>query len=126
MSLPRYTEPAARPGLAALWMLGAICAFSSMAVAGRAVADELDTFEIMMFRSAIGFALVLVIGGALGKLGEVAPRRLGLHFLRNLSHFTGQNLWFYALNLIPPRSALRARVHLADLGGAARRTDPRR
>ena len=101
MSLPGYTEPAARPGLAALWMLGAICAFSSMAVAGRAVADELDTFEIMMFRSAIGFALVLVIGGAVGKLGEVAPRRLGLHFLRNLSHFTGQNLWFYALNLIP-------------------------
>jgi len=98
--MPGYTEPAAKPGLAALWMLGAICAFSSMAVAGRSVATELDTFEIMMFRSAIGLALVLAIGGALGKLGEVAPRRLGLHFLRNLAHFTGQNLWFYALNLI--------------------------
>ena len=101
MSFPGFTEPEARPGLAALWMLGAIGAFSAMAVAGRAVADDLDTFEIMMFRSAIGLVLVVVLGGALGKLGEVAPRRLGLHFLRNLSHFTGQNLWFYALTMIP-------------------------
>ena len=26
---------------------------------------------------------------------------MGLHFVRNLCHFTGQNLWFYALTLIP-------------------------
>lgn len=104
MSSPGFTDPGAadpRPGLAALWMTGAILAFSSMAVAGRVVASELDTFETMMFRSFIGIGLVLVVGGALGRLGTVAPRRLGLHFLRNLSHFTGQNLWFHALTLIP-------------------------
>ncbi|MDJ1007134.1 MAG: DMT family transporter [Paracoccaceae bacterium] len=99
MSFPGSGD--ARPGLAALWMAGAIVAFSSMAVAGRAAASELDTFEIMMYRSFIGIALVVSLGAALGRLRDIAPRRLGLHGLRNLSHFAGQNLWFYALTLIP-------------------------
>ena len=98
MSTPGSTSQA---GLAAIWMTGAILAFSSMAVAGRAVAPHLDTFEIMMYRSFIGSVLVVVIGGALGRLVDIAPRRLGLHLARNTCHFTGQNLWFYALTLIP-------------------------
>ena len=91
---------ASRPLLAALWMVGAIFSFSSMAVAGRAVAGSLDTFELMMYRSFIGFALVLIIGGVSGRLREVRHDRLGLHLIRNVAHFTGQNLWFYALPLI--------------------------
>lgn len=90
-----------RVGLAALWMTGAIVSFSAMAVAGRAVSFELDTFEIMMYRSFIGVVLVLAIGGALGRLGEVSTRNLHLHGIRNLCHFTGQNLWFYAITAIP-------------------------
>ncbi|MBK5923598.1 EamA family transporter [Rhodovulum sulfidophilum] len=86
---------------AALWMTGAITAFSSMAVAGRMVSVELDTFELMLYRSLIGLGLVLTIGGAFGRLGEISHRQLGLHFIRNLCHFTGQNLWFLALGLIP-------------------------
>ncbi len=91
----------ARPLHAALWMLGAVVAFSSMAVAGRALTPELSTFEIMFFRSLIGIVLVLAVGGALGRLHEVSTRHLGIHALRNLSHFAGQNLWFYALAFIP-------------------------
>ncbi|MDD9976703.1 MAG: DMT family transporter [Boseongicola sp.] len=90
-----------RPVAAALWMVGAIFAFSSMAIAGRAVSPELDTFELMMYRSFIGLAIILIIGVTTGKIREVRTDRLGLHFLRNLSHFTGQNLWFYSLSLIP-------------------------
>lgn len=86
---------------AMLWMAGAIVSFSSMAIAGRAVSFELDTFEIMMFRSLIGFGVVVTIAGATGHLHEVTGRNLGLHALRNLSHFAGQNLWFYALTVIP-------------------------
>ena len=86
---------------AALWMIGSITSFSAMAVAGREVAAELDTFELMLYRSLIGFALVVLIGGATGQLGQVTRRHLGLHFLRNISHFTGQNLWFFALTAIP-------------------------
>lgn len=90
----------ARPLLAAAWMIGAIFAFSSMAIAGRALSDELSSFEMMMYRSFIGLVIILVIGLATGKLREVRFDRLRLHFLRNLGHFIGQNLWFTALPLI--------------------------
>lgn len=89
-----------RPLLAAAWMTGAIFSFSSMAIAGRAISHELDTFEMMMYRSFIGAVIVVSVGLATGKLREVRFDRLPLHLLRNLSHFTGQNLWFYALSLI--------------------------
>jgi len=92
------TRGAAR---AAVWMLGAIVSFSSMAVAGRAVRVELDTFELMLYRSLVGFAIVLAVGGASGALGQVTTRRMGLHLIRNLSHFARQNLWVYAVALIP-------------------------
>lgn len=87
--------------LAALWMTGAIVSFTSMAIAGRAISFELDTFEIMMFRSFIGLAVVATVATVTGHLKEVNTRNLGLHGIRNLSHFAGQNLWFYALTVIP-------------------------
>lgn len=82
-------------------MTGAIASFSSMAVAGREVSFALDTFEIMMYRSAIGVVIVVAILSLTGKLGQISRQRIGLHFLRNLVHFSGQNLWFYAITLIP-------------------------
>lgn len=84
-----------------LWMIGAIFAFTSMAIAGRAVSFELDTFEIMMYRSFIGIVVVVGVARIAGTLGEVNSRNLGLHAARNLAHFFGQNCWFYALTLIP-------------------------
>lgn len=85
---------------AAVWMTGAIVSFSSMAIAGRALSDDLSSFEVMMYRSFIGLAIILVVGTVLGKFDEVRVDRLKLHGLRNLCHFTGQNLWFNALPLI--------------------------
>ena len=41
-------------GLVALWMSGAIVSFSTMAIAGRAVSNELDAVEIMLYRSIFG------------------------------------------------------------------------
>lgn len=92
--------PEPRPLLAALWMIGAIVAFSSMAIGGRSVASELDSFELMMYRSYIGLGVILVIGVIFGKFGEVRFDALALHGLRNVGHFIGQNLWFTALPLI--------------------------
>jgi len=86
---------------AALWMTGAIVSFSTMAVAGRFVRVELDTFELMLYRSLVGVAIVLLVGGMAGTLGQITRRRMGLHLVRNISHFTGQNLWFYAIAAIP-------------------------
>lgn len=101
MTAPAIPVPAVPVLKAALWMSGAIVAFSSMAVAGRAVSFELDTFEMMMYRSFIGVVLVLVIAGGLGRLREVTTRSLHVHAVRNVAHFTGQNLWFFAITVIP-------------------------
>ena len=86
---------------ASFLMLGAVLCFTMMAIAGRKVSKVHDTFEIMTARSAIGFVLVMVAGLASGRLREVSTARLSGHFLRNIVHFTGQNLWFLALGLIP-------------------------
>lgn len=90
-----------RPLAAALWMTGSIVSFTAMAIAGREVAGQHDTFEIMAVRSAIGLVLVLCFGAAIGQLGRISTARLGGHIVRNLFHFTGQNLWFLALGLLP-------------------------
>ena len=93
------TEP--RPVLAALWMAGAIASFTLMAVAGRAVSVELDTFELMAYRSAIGVVVVALAAAATGRMAALRLRRPGLHFVRNVSHFAGQNLWFFAITVAP-------------------------
>lgn len=75
--------------------------FSLMAISGRELAPELNTFEIMFFRSLIGLVIVVAVGAFAGSLTQIKIDRLGLHFLRNAAHFTGQNLWFLAVAFIP-------------------------
>jgi len=91
------TAPESLPGRAAAWMTGAIVSFTAMAVAGRELAGQHDTFEIMTYRSLFGIGLVLAVGAWAGTLRQITRRRLGLHGLRNLCHFAGQNLWFFAV-----------------------------
>lgn len=91
----------ARPLAAALWMSGSIIGFCAIAISGREISPDLDTFEMMLYRSAIGFAIILCWILIAGRRGEVSTRRLDLHLVRNLVHFAGQNLWLYALLLIP-------------------------
>lgn len=86
---------------AALWMSGAIASFSTMAVAGREAAAQLDTFEIMMYRSLIGVVVVVAVAGITGTWRQINRDSLGAHLVRNMAHFTGQNLWFYAVTVIP-------------------------
>ena len=86
---------------AALWMLGAIASFSAMAVAGREVSQWLDTFEIMTYRSLVGIVVLWIILTLTGQWRQVTRRSIGTHVVRNAAHFTGQNLWFYAMTSIP-------------------------
>ena len=90
-----------RPFAAALWMAGSITSFIAMAIAGRSVAGTHDTFEIMTWRSLIGFFLVLLAAVATGQSSRISARRLPEHLVRNIFHFSGQNLWFWALTMIP-------------------------
>ncbi|WP_159804628.1 DMT family transporter [Litoreibacter roseus] len=93
--------PASTPLQAALWMLGAIVSFTAMAIAGRAISSELDTFELMLYRSLIGICIVLIAARLFGTLGSIQMRDLKTHALRNVAHFTGQNCWFAAITMIP-------------------------
>lgn len=93
----------------ALWMVGAIIAFSMTAIAGREATDllsesPLTISQLVFFRNIIG--LVLITGFILLRHGRqsrsiVSSQNLSLHFGRNLSHFCGQWCWFYGLALLP-------------------------
>ncbi|QDC11582.1 DMT family transporter [Oceanicola sp. D3] len=83
------------------WMVGAIASFATMAVAGRTVSEELDTFEIMTYRSFVGIAIVVIVGLATRQLRQISTHKLHLHFARNVFHFAGQNLWFFAIASAP-------------------------
>lgn len=72
-----------------------------MAVAGRAVSTSLDTFELMLYRSCVGALIVSVFIIATGRRSDISFNRPGLHLIRNAAHFTGQNLWFFALTILP-------------------------
>lgn len=93
--------PVDRPLAAAGWMGIALLCFSALAVAGREAAAELDTFEILGYRSVISLALVMAALAGTGRLGALRARRMPLHLTRNLFHFAGQNLWFHAVAVIP-------------------------
>lgn len=82
-------------------MLGAVASFSCMAIGGREVSGQLDTFELMFYRSLIGASILIPYGLMFSRFREVRTSRLRMHLVRNVFHFTAQNLWFYALAFIP-------------------------
>ena len=86
---------------AAYWMVGAMFSFSLMAVSGRELGGYLDTFEIMMYRSLIGIFIVFIFLLYNKSFFEISFKKIKLHFIRNIFHFAGQNLWFFAVIYIP-------------------------
>ncbi|WP_371168664.1 DMT family transporter [Aliiroseovarius sp. 2305UL8-7] len=86
---------------AAAWMTGAIASFSTMAIAGRVVSAELDTFELMFYRSCVGFLIVTTVILTTGQVRKISFGHLRLQLFRNVAHFAGQNFWFYAITVIP-------------------------
>jgi drug/metabolite transporter (DMT)-like permease len=83
-----------------LWMSGALLSFIGMAIAGRELADTMNTFEILTFRSAIALAITVVFVMHSG-WHEIKTERLRFHFVRNLFHFGGQFGWFLGISLLP-------------------------
>lgn len=99
-------DETSQPVLAAVWMLGAIASFTLMAIAGRSIQAELNSFELMFWRSLVGLGVMLALlltlrRSARAILAEIHPARPALHLTRNLFHFAGQNLWFYGIMIIP-------------------------
>ncbi|MDB5367685.1 MAG: multidrug transporter permease [Rhodospirillales bacterium] len=86
---------------AALWMAGWLSAMLIITIAGREVGRELDVFQIMLMRSAIGFVMLWPLVWRRGGFAAMRTSRLRLHVLRNVIHYGAQFGWFAALLLIP-------------------------
>lgn len=90
--------------LAALgWMTAALGSFTMVAISGRAAAPTLSTIDLMMLRSWMSLA-VIVLAAALtgaGVAATVSTRALGLHVGRGIVHFGAQWSWLSALTMIP-------------------------
>jgi drug/metabolite transporter (DMT)-like permease len=62
----------------------------------------MNTFELMLCRSMVGFAVVaMLLARSSGGFAQVRSRRPVLHLVRNAFHYTGQNPWFFAVASIP-------------------------
>jgi drug/metabolite transporter (DMT)-like permease len=99
---PIHPAHASNVFAALFWMAVALCSFTLVAISGREAGRGVDTLHIMFYRSAIAFALMIVIVAlSRGGLPQIATRRLATHGLRNAIHFIAQYSWFSALMLIP-------------------------
>lgn len=105
--MPTSPQPAlcaasdTQPMIAASWMMGAVASFTVMAIAARTVSIELDTFELLGWRSLFGCMILMLVITARRKWSTIDLHRPRLHLTRNLVHFTAQNLWFHAIFTIP-------------------------
>ena len=82
-------------------MAGWLSLMLVMAVAGREGARELNVFQLMEVRSALGFLLLCPMVRANGGFATLKTSRLPQHVARNLIHYAAQLGWFFALTLIP-------------------------
>ena len=85
---------------AALWMMGTLLSFMAMAVGGRLLSQELNTFQILFFRSLVGFCFLAFLLQRSG-WAQVSTRQFPLHLLRNTAHFGGQFGWFFGIASLP-------------------------
>ena len=81
-------------------MMGGVFSLTSMAISGKEISLQIDTFEILFYRSIIGVVIVSSVIAAKGLYHEINLKQIGTHLRRNIAHFTGQNLWLYALGSI--------------------------
>jgi len=83
---------------AVTWMVGALISFTLVAIAGRSAARGADALQIAVWRTLIGFSILVLIIKTQGiAFGSLTSRRPGLQVVRNLVHFTAQFSWLYAL-----------------------------
>jgi drug/metabolite transporter (DMT)-like permease len=86
---------------AALWMAGSLACMLAMTIAGRETTRELDVFQVMELRSALG---LLMLYPLVRRNGGIAAMRSSFpiqHLGRNIVHYSAQGSWLYALTLIP-------------------------
>lgn len=81
------------------WVLFALVCFLSMIVSTREI-RHINAFEILVFRSLVGLAVLLPWTGFHG-IGRMRTTNLRLHIIRNVVHVGGQAAWIYAIIMLP-------------------------
>ncbi|WP_203226558.1 DMT family transporter [Psychrobacter sp. P2G3] len=88
-----------------LWMIGALTSFCLIAIGARELNSQIGVFQILFFRSIVGLLVLLPIiflsNFSSKKSNFLFPKRIKLHLVRNLFHFTGQYGWFLGIGLLP-------------------------
>jgi drug/metabolite transporter (DMT)-like permease len=82
------------------WMSVTIFAFLAQMIAVRALADDLDVFEILFIRNSVSLAILLPTAIARGP-SVLRTRRFGTHVVRNAANFVGQAAWIHAVTILP-------------------------
>ena len=83
-------------------MTGTLLSFSAMALSVRGLAGAFSISEILTIRTTIGLLILVAIAIARpGLWQQISLRRIWLHLLRNVIHFSSQYLWALALTLLP-------------------------
>lgn len=82
-------------------MIGTLVSFCLMAVAARELSGDVDTFQVLFFRSVIGLLIVALVILSTRKLHLFKSKRVATHSLRNAFHFFGQYGWFVGIGLLP-------------------------
>lgn len=85
---------------AVLWMGGTLLSFMTMAISVRELSAELDTFEILFYRTIIGLVIVVALLHRSG-WAQARTTHLGVHLVRNGAHLVGQFGWFFGIAAIP-------------------------
>jgi len=82
-------------------MAGWLSLMLVVAVAGREAMRELNVFQLMEIRSALGLVLLYPLIRLAGGFAALRTSRFRTHASRGLLHYAAQLGWFYALTLIP-------------------------
>tara|TARA_R110001583_G_scaffold66935_3_gene191876 strand:- start:14615 stop:15463 length:849 start_codon:yes stop_codon:yes gene_type:complete len=84
-----------------LWMIGTILSFSLMAIAGRELSNQINTFELLFFRGLFGLIVITMIIRLSKNSQCFQTTQFKGHLIRNSFHFLGQYAWFIGLGLLP-------------------------
>ena len=84
-----------------LWMSGAVLSFSTMAIAVRQLLTHMGIFEVLFFRTFLALLAVLAYCALLGGFAPLRTARIGIHTVRNVTHFAGQWCWVFAISMLP-------------------------
>lgn len=80
-------------------MLAATLLFTVMGISARYVSERIHPFEVVFFRLAVGFVLVLPLVASRG-LRPFRTERFGLHLLRAVLHVVEMLIYFTGLVMI--------------------------